>query len=110
MQNPLKMKFYSADLIDSQSIDKSSLFPIYIRKETTTTRGTMNTIIRLTKQPTNTIYAYCSVAEFQIGDMFKYNLQNEEKENQDNMSQKRNGTTIKRTKQANLFSFMKNKK
>lgn len=104
------MIFYSTEMINKKSIDKSAMFPIYICEEIKNLNGIKNTTIRLTKIPTNTVYAYCNVSEFKISDMFKYKIQKEDKENNPNTIQPRNATTIKKTKQANLFSFMKKNK
>ncbi|KRH92873.1 hypothetical protein M153_23590002108, partial [Pseudoloma neurophilia] len=57
------------------------------------------------KQPTDTIFAYCDKKNFQVIDMFKYKI--ETVEDKENFKKSKCATTIKKTKQTSLFSFIK---
>lgn len=106
------MKFYSneAPTIDT-NIQISKLFPIYITKTVETIKNIKNTTIKLSKNPSDNIFAYCDEEKFEIGDMFKHQFEilNLENENFVESKHKNNSTTIKKTKQTNLFNFIRNK-
>lgn len=122
------MHFYSAETVQSQSLDVSRLFPIYLDKKIIEDGNVRRTKLKLGREMGGDVYAYCDQADFEISDLFKADLHSDgtkqmvtqttkssikpekkaEKENTQN-TPRSNATTVKKAKQTSLFSFMKNK-